>query len=264
MRASLIVLLGCLSASSGAEELRWGFSAADGMPYVEVQDRQLRGGFTYQLGTRVGQRLGLEPRFVETPNKRLERFIQEGRIHLICNANPEWVAEPQRYHWSPSLYQEEDVLVLHRQHAAIDRLEDLYGAVVGTQLGYVYSVPLMEAFARRLITRQNIRDLDTGLTLLSRQRIDALINMRRTLTHKLAQRADLPLRFSTWVVQRYDLHCLYGQQLPISAEQLDRTLQELRDSGAIARMLDGPLAPYPDFKVEAAPMPNAQGPADAR
>ncbi|SDG74762.1 ABC-type amino acid transport substrate-binding protein [Pseudomonas benzenivorans] len=239
LRALLIVSLSCLSALSSAEELRWGFSSADGMPYVEVKEQQLRGGFTHRLGTRVSQRLGLAPRFIETPNKRLETFIQQGRIHLICNANPEWVAEPHRYHWSPALYQEEDVLLLHNQHAPIDSLEDLYGAVLGTQLGYVYSVPLMEAFARRLVTRRNVRDLDTGLTMLSKQRIDALIDMRRPLTHKLARRPELPVRFSSWVVQRYDLHCLYGPQLPVSAERLDSLLLELRDTGEIARMLDG-------------------------
>lgn len=239
LRSALIVSLGCCGASSGAEELRWGFGPADGMPYVEVEDHQLRGGFTHRLGTRVGQRLGLDLHFVETPNKRLEEFIQRGRIHLICNANPEWLAEPQRYHWSPPLYQEEDVLLLHHQAAQVRGLEDLYGKVLGTQLGYVYSLPLMEAFARKLVTRQDIRDLDTRLSMLSKQRIDALIDMRRPLEHKLALRPELPLHFSAWVVQRYDLHCVYGAQLPVSVERLDGVLQELRDQGALARMLDG-------------------------
>jgi len=230
---------------SDAEALRWGFSSADGMPYVEVRNHQLRGGFTHRLGSRVGQRLDLELRFVETPNRRIEEFIQRGRIHLICNSNPNWVAEPQRYHWSPRLYQEEDVLLLHDGDAPVTGLQDLHGKVLGTQLGYIYSLPLMEAFARQLVTRQNVRDLDSGLYLLSRQRLDALIDMRRALTYKLAQRPELPLHFSDWVVQRYDLHCIYGPHLPIAAERLDEVLLELRDSGAIARMLDGTPEPPP-------------------
>jgi ABC-type amino acid transport substrate-binding protein len=124
-------------------------------------------------------------------------------------------------------------------------LQDLHGKVLGTQLGYIYSLPLMEAFARQLVTRQNVRDLDSGLYLLSRQRLDALIDMRRALTYKLAQRPELPLHFSDWVVQRYDLHCIYGQHLPIAAERLDEVLLELRDSGVIARMLDGTPEPPP-------------------
>lgn len=238
MRGLLLVLFGCLGTLAQAEELRWGFASADGMPYVDVENQQLRGGFTHRLGTRVGQLMGLDVHFIETPNKRLEMFLQSGRIQLICNANPDWVAEPSRYHWSPPLFQEEDVLVLHQQHAPVERLEDLYGDVLGTQLGYVYSAPLMEAFARKLITRRNIRDVDTALSMLSKKRIDALIDMRRPLLHKLARQPGLPLRVSPWVVQRYDLYCLYGRSLPVSVERLDGALRELRDSGAIARMLD--------------------------
>jgi ABC-type amino acid transport substrate-binding protein len=228
---------------SGAEALRWGFSPADGMPYVEVRNHQLLGGFTHRFGSRVGQRLSLELQFVETPNRRIEEFIQRGRIHLICNTNPEWVAEPQRYRWSPKLYQEEDVILLHDRQASVAGLQDLYGKVLGTQLGYTYSLPLMEAFARERVTRQNVRSLDSGLNLLSRQRLDALIDMRRPLAYKLTQRPELPLHFSDWVVQRYDLYCIYGQHLPIGAEQLDEVLLELRDSGALARMLDGTPEP---------------------
>lgn len=46
----LCILLGVGQAFAG--ELRWGFSPADGMPYVDIVDHQLQGGFTRQLGER--------------------------------------------------------------------------------------------------------------------------------------------------------------------------------------------------------------------
>ncbi|WP_256573143.1 hypothetical protein [Pseudomonas sp. CC6-YY-74] len=55
----------------------------------------------------------------------------------------------------------------------------------------------------------------------------------------MAQRPEPPLHCSDWVVQHYDLYCIYGQHLPSGAERLNEVLLELRDSGAIARMLDG-------------------------
>ncbi|NQD95097.1 ABC transporter substrate-binding protein [Pseudomonas sp. CrR25] len=238
LAAALFLSLGSWSVTSGATELLWGFGPADGMPYVAVEDHRLHGGFTHRLGLRVSQRLGLGLRFVETPNKRLEDFIQRGRIHLICNTHPEWLAEPQRYRWSPALYQEEDVLLLHQQDVSVRSLEELYGKVLGTQLGYVYSLPLMEAFARKQVIRKDIRDLDTRLYMLSKQRIDALIDMRRPLQYKLAMHPNLPLHFNSWVVQRYNLHCVYGPQLPVAAERMDEVLQELRDQGELARMLE--------------------------
>ncbi|MGV8488926.1 ABC transporter substrate-binding protein, partial [Pseudomonas aeruginosa] len=64
-----------------------------------------------QLGERVAQRLGLSLRFVETPNRRIDGFMASGHIHVICNSNPGWDSKPERYHWSPALFEEQDVLL---------------------------------------------------------------------------------------------------------------------------------------------------------
>jgi polar amino acid transport system substrate-binding protein len=95
-RATGILLL-VLAAGAYAEELRWGFATADGRPYVHVHAQQLQGGFIYELGMSASQRLGIEAHFVETPNNRIEDFMQRGRIHIICNANPQWMKEPQNF-----------------------------------------------------------------------------------------------------------------------------------------------------------------------
>lgn len=231
----MLLISGCSLAC--ADELRWGFATADGMPYVDVHEQQLRGGFIYQLGQQASQGLGYEARFIETPNKRIDEFMQRGRIHVICNSNPQWMDKPERYHWSAPLYSEEDVLLLHRQHAPIYSLQELHGKTLGTQLGYVYNSALMAAFATQQITRQDLRDHSAGLNLLRKQRLDAIIDMRRPLSFQLAKRADAQLQINPWVIERYDMHCTYSPQLPVSAEQLDRVLQGLRDQGVIEQLL---------------------------
>jgi polar amino acid transport system substrate-binding protein len=238
LRTLITILLISCGGWACADELRWGFATADGMPYVDVHEQQLRGGFIYQLGQLASQQLGFDAAFVETPNKRIDEFMQRGRIHVICNSNPQWIDKPERYHWSAPLYSEEDVLLLHSQHAPISNLHELHGKTVGTQLGYVYSGELMEAFAKQQIIRQDLRDHSAGLNLLRKQRLDAIIDMRRPLRFQLAKRADTPLRINPWVIERYDMHCTYSPQLPVSAELLDRTLQELRDQGLIEQMLN--------------------------
>ncbi|MFC5697246.1 substrate-binding periplasmic protein [Pseudomonas sp. GCM10022186] len=222
-----------------AEELRWGFGPADGMPYVDVSDHALLGGFIQRLGERIAKELSVQVRFVETPNKRVEESLKSGRIHLICNANPEWMMDASTYHWSPPLFEEEDALLQHRDSPTIAGLGDLRGKVVGTSLGYAYSMPLMEAFANNLVVRKDVRDLDTRLNLLSRKRLDAVIDMRRALTYELALHPNPVVVFSPWVVDRYPLHCAYGSHLPLSAERLDAALQNLRDSGELDHLLQG-------------------------
>lgn len=237
IKASLIGLLLCCNTLARAEELLWGFGPIDGMPYVEVREQQLVGGFTKLLGERVGQTLGLRVRFVEVPNNRLESFLAKGRIQLICNTNPEWLEQPARWHWSEPLYEEQDMLLQHRQQPPLVSLDSLHGKSLGTSLGFVYSAELMAAFADGSVRRKDVRDLDTRLHMLSHQRLDALIDMRRSLAYRLARSPGLPLSFSPWVVQSYWMHCVYGPNLPTSSARLDATLQELRDRGEIAALL---------------------------
>ncbi|MBX9763621.1 MAG: hypothetical protein K2Y24_11420, partial [Pseudomonadaceae bacterium] len=107
MRALITSLFFIWSLTVSAHELRWGFASADGQPYVEVREHQLLGGFIYELGRVASQRLGYKADFVETPNKRIEEFMHRGRIHVICNNNPQWMKNPERFHWSEALYSEE-------------------------------------------------------------------------------------------------------------------------------------------------------------
>lgn len=218
--------------------MRWGFATADGRPYVAVQHQQLQGGFTYLLGKRAGERLGIAVEFVETPNNRVEDFLMRGRIHVICNATPDWIDQPHRFHWSPVLYSEEDVLASHTRQPDLNSLETLHGKTLGTQLGYVYHSALMKTFATGQVTRQDLRDIATGLHLLRAGRMDAVIGMRRTLTHQLSSQPDKELRINSWVIERHEIQCLYSPELPVDAAQLDEVLQELRDAGQIEAMFD--------------------------
>lgn len=238
LRALITILVAACSLTTHAEELRWGFASADGLPYVEVKDQQLRGGVIYQLGQLASQKLGYSAEFVETPNKRIDEFMQRGRIHVICNSNPQWMDRPERYHWSEALYSEEDVLLLHNQQPPINNLNQLYGKTIGTQLGYVYSDALMEAFAKQQIIRQDLRDHSAGLNLLSKQRLDAIIDMRRPLNLALRKQRGAPLQLNPWVIERYGMHCTYSPKLPVSAEQLDKVLLELRDRGTLEQLLN--------------------------
>lgn len=238
MRALITSLFFIWSLTASAHELRWGFASADGQPYVEVHEHQLRGGFIYELGQLASKQLGYKAGFVETPNKRIEEFMHRGRIHVICNNNPQWMKNPERFHWSEALYSEEDVLLVHRQRQPITDLEGLYGKSLGTQLGYVYNPALMDAFNQKKIARQDLRDYNAGINLLSMHRLDAMIDMRRPLAYQLSKHRDAPLQINPWVIDRYDMHCTYSPKIPVSTDKLDEVLKGLREEGVIEQLLN--------------------------
>ncbi|MFS2125050.1 substrate-binding periplasmic protein [Pseudomonas sp. Pseusp97] len=228
----------CLASTlCGAEELRWGYSPSNGMPYAESIDHELAPGFIRDLGETVGQRLGLEVRFVETPDKRAESALAQGAIHLLCINNPQWMNAPEKLHWSPRLFEEEDALAQRADSAPLEDFSRMDGVRIGTSLGYVYPAPLMQAFADGHAKRADVRDLDTRLHMLEAGRLDALIDMRRPLEFLLAQHRNLPVAISRNNVQRYSIHCSYGPALPLNPERLDALLQAMVDDGSIQRLL---------------------------
>lgn len=237
LRSCVLVSLLLTCCPLLASELRWGFSPQDGMPYVAVRDQQLVGGFTHLLGTRVGQALATPVRFVQTPNNRLDEYLRNGRIQVICNTNPQWMSQANLLHWSAPLFQEEDGLLQHTQSPDITDISSLTGKKLGTSLGFVYSAELMSAFAKGEIQRMDVRDLQTRIQMLNRQRLDALIDMRRPLTYRLSRNPMLPVRFSSWTASRYWMHCAYGPHLTVPPQRLDQVLLAMRENGEIDALL---------------------------
>ena len=236
MQRLLLICLCLTSALCGAEELRWGYSPSNGMPYVESIDHELAHGFVRDLGERVGQLLNLQVRFIETPDKRVEASLQQGSIQLLCINNPQWMSAPEKLHWSPSLFEEEDVLAQRSDAPAFNTLDALRGRTLGTSLGYVYPPALMEAFASHAIRRDDVRDLETRLHMLEHNRLDAIVDMRRPLEFLLREHPNLTVRVNPGVLQRYSIRCSYGPTLPILAAGLDAALQPLVGDGTIHGM----------------------------
>lgn len=53
--------------------------------------------------------------------------MASGHIHVICNSNPGWDSKPERYHWSPALFEEQDVLLQRDDRPAIRDFAELRG-----------------------------------------------------------------------------------------------------------------------------------------
>lgn len=63
--------------------------------------------------------------------------------------------------------------------------------------------------------------------MLKRSRLDAAVDMRRPLLYLTRQHPELGLRVSPLVLQSYRMHCIYGGQLPVPVESMDRVLDEM-------------------------------------
>ena len=139
-----------------------------------------------------------------------------------------------------ALFEEQDVLLQRDDRPAIRDFAELRGKTLGTSLGYVYADDLMQAFAAGEIRREDTRDLASRVQMLAFAP-DAAVDMRRPLLYLTRQHPELGLSVSPLVLQSYRMHCIYGGQLPVPVESMDRVLDEMVRDGSIERLLENSL-----------------------
>ncbi len=226
-----LIALPCLS-----DPLLWGYSPSDPPPYVQIQANELQHSLTRTLGEAVAAAVGREVRFIATPNNRIDESLAIGRINIICNTLPEWLTTSDQLLWTQSLYEDADVVITRRAQSAPLSVADLHGAIVGTTLGYHYSSDITAAFDQQMVVRHDVRDLPTRLKMLERERLDAVIDLRRAVTHVLPEE-QTTFQISEWEVEHFYLRCAIANATDTASQQLARQIDDMVSNGEIKQVV---------------------------
>lgn len=159
-------------------------------PYVYEVNGELR-GLDYETAQEVLKRLGVEATWQLMPWKRCLHDLQQGRADAILGV----FHSTERKTWmtfaAEPLSMIEFVLFYHRDHPHhFQQLEDLAGLTIGTSAGYWYSNP--DFSNSPLFTRETAATHEANFGKLLRQRIDLVINDRRSGRYLLKQLALYP------------------------------------------------------------------------
>ncbi|SDU16753.1 substrate-binding periplasmic protein [Halopseudomonas salegens] len=227
-----------LCAAPPEAPIRWGFSPADPAPYVITQsDNSLApSSLTYLIGNLVADQHGKQVDFIPTPNNRIDESLQQGRIELLCNTQPDWHANPNDYLWTQPLYSDADIIV-SREHPAPDSLSDLHGKVLGTTLGYHYADALNRAFQDQQVNRHDVRDISVRMAMVQRGRLDASIELRRAARFYIRQENVSELHLSDWSLESFDLRCAIAGNDQARRNKLRNSINELLAEGVIQRLV---------------------------
>jgi len=226
-----LITLPCLS-----EPLLWGYSPSDPPPYVQLQGNELQPSLTRTIGEAVADVTGREVHFIATPNNRIDESLAIGRIHIICNTLPDWLSAPEQLLWTQSLYEDADVVITRQAQPAPNSLDELQGAIVGTTLGYHYSPAITAAFDQQAMTRHDVRDLPTRLKMLERERLDAVIDLRRAVTHVLPENQST-FHISQWEVEHFSLRCAVANPTELDHQKLVQQIDEMINTGQIQEIV---------------------------
>jgi polar amino acid transport system substrate-binding protein len=218
------------------ETLLWGYSPSDPPPYVSIQANELQHSLTRTLGEAVAAATGREVRFIATPNNRIDDSLAVGRINIICNTLPEWLNTSDQLLWTQSLYEDADVVITRQAQPAPHSVTDLHGAIVGTTLGYHYSPAITTAFDQQTMIRHDVRDLPTRLKMLERERLDAVIDLRRAVKHVLPEE-QTTFQISEWEVEHFSLRCAVANATDRASQQLAKKINDMISNGEIKHVV---------------------------
>jgi polar amino acid transport system substrate-binding protein len=155
--------------------LRVAVNEANGRPFALYdRDGNFTGGLARDVIDPLARDLGLRVEYLNLPRARVETWLHDGRIDAACFLAPDWVAEPQRFRWSPVLFRIRQVVVSPPGAPPVTAPEALYGRRLGTQLNYAY--PELQAyFADGRIRRADAPSIAANIAKLERGRIDAFL-----------------------------------------------------------------------------------------
>ena len=163
------------AASAADTTLRVAVNEANGRPFALYdRDGNFTGGLARDVIDPLARDLGLRVEYLNLPRARVETWLHDGRIDAACFLAPDWVAEPQRFRWSPVLFRIRQVVVSPPGAPPVTAPEALYGRRLGTQLNYAY--PELQAyFADGRIRRADAPSIAANIAKLERGRIDAFL-----------------------------------------------------------------------------------------
>lgn len=217
---------------AGPGELVFVAATNHNMPLSRFQHGELADGLLKELGDAIAQRMGLHPRYVSAPAKRVAEFLVSGRADGVCFVLPRWL--PGTFNWSQPLIPDSGVLVARVDAPPVRVLSDLANRPVGTVLGYSYS--MIESELGRAFVREDAPTMELNISKIVHGRMQYAIMgrmnaeylMRAEPVHKLR----IDFEFDPFMAQ-----CAFSQKSAIPFGDVQRAIGSLAADGSIERIL---------------------------
>lgn len=235
----LLLLLLCSFKAALAEvkTIRAIVSDSNAPPFALFdQDSNLAGGISKDILEALANHSQLALQYLALPRGRVEQWLLRDDADIACFLNPDWVEQPQHLLWSNSLFNTRQVIIRRNNSPAIQKMTDLLGKRLGTDRGFSYP-EFDKMFSQRLLIRDDATSLESNLSRLQKQRLDAVLAVDLAYhyyqqTHDSEGLAADPL----WTAPD-GVYCALNPHQPELAHYLQQVLQQIATDGTISDIL---------------------------
>lgn len=238
MRKSIILLnfLLAITAAARADTLVFAVSTGSAMPMTEFRNDELTGGLLKDFGDALARELGMTPRYMNLPRKRVEPALLAGQADLLCDLRPEWL-DGKDWSWTGTVFSNSMIIASRVEIAPVQRIAALAGQRIGTVLGYRY--PELESRLGARFVRDDAASDDLNTNKLLNYRFNYVVSNSLYYDY---QRKVHPgrsqLNKSVLTIVPFDTYCALPPRGRIELERVNRAIVALRRRGEMQQIYD--------------------------
>jgi polar amino acid transport system substrate-binding protein len=226
---SLILTLFALAATARAQTLVFAVSTGSAMPMTEFRNEQLSGGLLKDFGDALARELGMTPRYLLLPRKRVESALQAGTADLLCDLRPEWL-DRKDWAWTGTVFSNNMIVAGRSDTVPLPRIAALAGQRVGTILGYRY--PELESQLGKQLLRDDAASDDLTTAKLLNRRFDyAVSNSLYYDYQRKVHPAGSQLHKAVLIITAFDTYCALAPRAKVDVAKVNRAIVALRRRG---------------------------------
>lgn len=200
-----------------------GFNESNRMPFYQISDQKVIGGFIFDIFSQLSQRESLTFSFVPLPRKRASDQLKENKVDALCITNPYWYGDEkkEKYYWSEPLFLSRDVFISNINSPKISTIEDITGFNLATILGYKYSKKLTQYFKGK-IKRQNFNKTESLIQGVSSNRAPYGVIGEEIIHHFSEGKSHYKnIRIENIVDDQRTIHCHFNKKAQLLFEKFN-------------------------------------------
>ncbi|WP_294827981.1 amino acid ABC transporter substrate-binding protein [uncultured Gemmiger sp.] len=191
-------------------------------------------GYDVEVATKIAEKLGVEPKFVEGEWDGLLAGLDAGRYDIMVNGVDITPERAEKYDFSTPYAYNRTAVITQKDNDSIKTLEDLNGKTTANTISSTYA-ELAEQYGA---TVTGVDDLNQTFELLLSGRIDATLNAEVTYYDYMKEHPDANAKIAALTADANEvaIPMRKGDETATLRAAIDTAIEEMRADGTLKEL----------------------------
>ena len=191
-------------------------------------------GYDVEVATKIAEKLGVEPKFVEGEWDGLLAGLDAGRYDIMVNGVDITPERAKKYDFSTPYAYNRTAVITQQDNDSIKTLEDLNGKTTANTISSTYA-ELAEQYGA---TVTGVDDLNQTFELLLSGRIDATLNAEVTYYDYMKEHPDANAKIAVLTADANEvaIPMRKGDETATLRTAIDAAIEEMRADGTLKEL----------------------------